>query len=285
MDGFNPKENILNICLNGEKDDCKENTDIAILTTKKFNNNFDIYFPHLYQSLFERRLNYNNYLVNTRMNFCAYLYSYDVSYRIEIFNEVSKYKQVTSLGKSCNNIENTCRNTYNDEYTYNDLAVMKYVDYKFVLSLENGIEQGYLTEKLINPILANSIPIYAGPSDIFDIINKKRIIYIYDFENFDKLNEYIEKVDNDDELYNSIVSENIFTGKISFDNFKDYLSNKIDESLGFKPRNIYLQYGDILNNYNYDSCNLVLDNINFYDRNILKNYLSDFINENDNIIM
>jgi len=282
MDGFIPNSDILNICLNGEKDDCKENTDIAILTTKKFNFNFNIYFPHLYQSLFERRLDYKNNLVNTKKYFCAYMYSYDVPYRIEIFNALSKYKTVSAIGKSCSNIKNTCRGTYNSEYTYNDLAVIKYTDYKFVLSLENGIECGYLTEKLINPILANSIPIYAGPNDIFDIINKNRIIYIYDFENFDKLNEYIEKVDKNEDLYNSILSENIFTGKITFDNFKEYLSDKIDESLGLKPRNIYLNNGDILNNY--DKINFVLDGLPNIDKNILKDYLGDFINKNDNII-
>ena len=282
LDGFILNDDILNICLNGEKDNCKENTDIAILTTKKFNYNFNIYFPHLYQSLFERRLNYKNNLENTKKYFCAYLYSYDIPYRVEIFHAVSKYKQVSSLGKSCNNIEETCRNIYNSEYTYNDLAVIKYTDYKFVLALENGIDCGYLTEKLINPILANSIPIYAGPNDIFDIINKKRIIYIYDFENFDKLNEYIKKIDNNDELYNLILSENIFTGKITFDNFKDYLSNKIDESLGFKSKNIYLNNENILNNY--DKNNFFLDNLIINDKNILNDYLKDFINENDNII-
>ena len=282
LDGFIPNNNTLNICFNGEKNDCKENTDISILTTKKFNYNFNIYFPHLYQSLFERRLNYNNFLPNNKTYFCAYLYSYDVPYRVEIYHAVSKYKKVISLGKSCSNLEETCRTTYNSEYTYNDLAVMKYTDYKFVLSLENGIEIGYLTEKLINPILANSIPIYAGPNDIFDIINKKRIIYIYDFENFDKLNEYIEKVDHDDQLYNSILNENIFTGKITFDNFKDYLSDKIDESLGLKPRNIYLNNKNML--VDYDKANLVLNDFNNIDKNLIKDYLGDFINENDNII-
>jgi hypothetical protein len=282
LDGYIPDDNILNICLNGEKDNCKENTDIAILTTKKFNYNFNIYFPHLYQSLFERRLNYKNNLENTKKYFCAYLYSYDVPYRVEIFHAVSKYKAVSSLGKSCNNIEETCRNIYNLEYTYNDLAVIKYTDYKFVLALENGIDVGYLTEKLINPILANSIPIYAGPNDIFDIINKKRIIYIYDFENFDKLNEYIEKIDNNDYLYNLILSENIFTGKITFDNFREYLSDKIDESLGFKRKNIYLNNENIENNYDKNS--FFLDETIISDKNILKDYLKDFINEDDNII-
>ena len=73
-------------------------------------------------------------------------------------------------------------NDKNNEYTYNDLAVIKYTDYKFVLALENGIDFGYLTEKLINPILANSIPIYAGPNDIFDIINSRAPILFSDIK-------------------------------------------------------------------------------------------------------
>lgn len=279
--------NCLNICLNGEKEDSQEETDIAILTTKKFKYSFNIYFPHLYQSLWERKLDYFTYLSNSKKYFCAYMYSYDVPYRVEIFNEVSKYKNVTALGKSCNNIEETDRGIYNENITYNDLAVQKYSDYKFVLALENSIEIGYLTEKLINPILANSIPIYAGPPDIFDIINKNRIIYVYDFLNFNELNKYIEKIDNDNILYDLTINENIFTGKLSYNNFYDYLNNKIEKSLGLQPRNI------IINNNNnnnieiekYDDIDMILNNIDNINKDDINNYLSDFIESFDNIVL
>ena len=214
------------------------------------------------------------------------MYSYDVPYRVEIFNEISKYKKVTSLGKSCNNIIDTDRNTYSDEITYNDLAVQKYSRFKFVLSLENGIEIGYLTEKIINPILANSIPIYAGPNDIFDIINKKRIIYVYDFDNFTELNKYIEFVDNNDYIYNNILSENIFTGKLTFDNFKEYLNNKIEKSLGLKARNICINLNNkILTNY-FDNIdiNINIDNIEYKNKDIIEEYLLDFIDKDDIIL-
>ena len=284
MDNLIPNNKFINICLNGEKEDCNENVDIAILTTKKFKYNFNIYFPHLFQSLWERKLNYNITLNNTKEEFCAYMYSYDVPYRVEIFNEISKYKKVTSLGKSCNNVEDTDRNTYNDEITYNDLAVQKYSRFKFVLALENGIEKGYLTEKIINPILANSIPIYAGPNDIFDIINKKRIIYVYDFDNFSELNKYIENIDNNNYLYDNILSEKIFTGKITFDNFKEYLNDKIEKSLGLKSRNICINLNNnTLINY-YDKIDINIDNISYNDKNTIKEYLLDFI-EKDDIIL
>ena len=105
------------------------------------------------------------------------MYSYDVPHRVELFKYISSYKQVDALGKSCNNLyenqkDNNTRDIYNDNETYNDIAVSIYSKYKFVLALENVNSRGYVTEKLLNPILAGSIPIYYGSSDAFKIINK-----------------------------------------------------------------------------------------------------------------
>ena len=39
-------------------------------------------------------------------------------------------------------------------------------DYKFVISFENSSNPGYTTEKLIEPMLVNSIPIYWGNTEV-----------------------------------------------------------------------------------------------------------------------
>ena len=234
FDRLNLNEISLNISINGENRDCQKLTDIGIITTKIFNDNFNIYMPFMFISLWERKTDYKKILTNTKEKFCAYMYSNDVQYRIDLFNQISKYKHIDALGKSCFNMTNFDPNeryTFNDNLTYNDIAVQKYSKYKFVLALENTIADGYITEKLINPLLANSIPIYAGPRDVFDIINKKRIIYVNDFKSIDSLIEYIQLIDNNDLLYDLIISQNIFCGDLNWDTFENILQKKIIESL------------------------------------------------------
>jgi len=271
--------NCINVFINGEKEIKYENSDIAIITTKDFIYTNNIYFPQIFSSLWERRHNYKNILNNTKEKFCAYMYSYDLEYRVNIYNFICNYKKVDSLGKSCNDNFEGDRNIYNENETYNDLAVIKYSKYKFVLALENGIVDGYITEKLLNPLLAGSIPIYAGPNDAFEIINKKRVIYIYDFTDYYDLLDYITKVDNDDTLYNSIISEPIFVGNIHLDNYENYLQDKIMKAFGLKNKNI------LIKNNNSKYYNKMIDfEIKNFDYNNISNmnrYLSDFINKDD----
>ena len=106
------------------------------------------------------------------------MYHVDYPHRIGIFTKFNKAIGVDSYGKSCNNIKmDSTRFTYTEKETYNDNAVNIYSEYKFVLAIENTIKDMYFTEKLINPILANSIPIYYGTKDAFKIINKKGGFY------------------------------------------------------------------------------------------------------------
>jgi GR25 family glycosyltransferase involved in LPS biosynthesis len=360
-DEINLNNKNINICINGENIKSNELTDIDIVTCKHFTSPFNIYFPQLFSSLWERRSDYKKIMMeqknkinsykNTQINvnerrsenesdvklykhsldnlqmdeqisaqmdeeidsqpiskidekiseqtneqiknkkkFCAYMYSYDIPYRVELFHSISKYKKVDSLGKSCNNdTKKYDRDTYNNDETYNDIAVNKYAEYKFVLALENSIKNGYVTEKIINPILANSIPIYAGPEDIFEFINKKRVIYVYDFPDYEELLKYIEIVDNDDSLYNKIIDEPIFINNfLHFDNFESYISHKLDKAFSFSPKRIYIN-----NNINYNDSkafNYIVKYIDFIitdiklpynDIKTIHHYLSDFIEDND----
>ena len=287
-DRFKTIDSVINIFINGEKEVLYKESEIGIVTTSEDVYNYNIYFPFIWTSFWERRDNYKSIKNNTKINFCAYLYKKPIQYRIDLFHFISKYKKVDALGDCCNNDCNKIidRYTYNENETYNDLAVQKYSSYKFVLALENGIFPGYSTEKLINPILAGSIPIYAGSDKIFEYINKKRVIYVYDFENYDMLLQYIRFVDNNDELYNSIVDNEIFCGDINFDNFEDNLKKQIKKAFGLEKRTI-----KITNEEN----DLIEKNIDMKIRNLSfppsvqtnedkKLYISDFINEEDEVI-
>ena len=208
-------KNALNIIISGESRMATQKYDISISTIKNFNSHINIYTPLCYLILKElKQLEQLEQLKNdikARNKFCAFLYSGDYTHRNNYFNLLSKYKKVDGLGKSCNNIKREfTRNLYNENITYLDESIKIYSDYKFVLAIENKLVDGYNTEKIITPLLANSIPIYWGSDSIFNYINKKRVIYILDFSSNDDLLNYIKKVNENDTLYNSIISENIF---------------------------------------------------------------------------
>jgi GR25 family glycosyltransferase involved in LPS biosynthesis len=285
-DEVNINNNSLNIFINGEKENKYEDSDIGIVCTKKnYIHKYNIYFPQLFSSLYERKNNYKVLLNNHKTKFCAYMYSYNLEYRVNLYKYISTYKKVDSLGKSCNEEGyNDDRHVYNDDETYNDIAVQKYSTYKFVLALENGIQEGYVTEKLINPIIAGSIPIYAGPNDIFNIINKERLIYIYDFTDYYDLLEYIKEVDNNDGLYNSIIEKKIFVNEINFDNFEEKLIIDLKKAFSMTSKNILINDTDLI--YYNEKIDLTINNISehiYY--SYLNNCLKDYIQKDDTIII
>ena len=133
------------------------------------------------------------------------MYSYDVDFRVRLFDDINAYKRVDALGKSRNQNPNasTDRKTKN----FMDSAVEKYKPYKFVICCENKLYPGYVTEKIINGMLANAIPIYYGASDISSHFNPKSFINIGSFGTRREAIEFIKRVDQDDALYCQILQE------------------------------------------------------------------------------
>ncbi len=132
--------------------------------------------------------------------FCCMLFSNPLANkRINFFKNLSKTKPIDSGGRVLNNIG----------YQVED-KLSFYKDYRFVISFENESYPGYTTEKILDAILADCIPIYWGNPLIGNDFNKKRFINYYDFENETELIRYIIEIENDDSKAISIISEPIF---------------------------------------------------------------------------
>lgn len=71
------------------------------------------------------------------------------------------------------------------------------LDYRMNLAFENTRSQGYVTEKLVEPLLAGCIPIYWGAPDVTRDFNPGCMINVSDFPDFDSAIEHILKVDAD----------------------------------------------------------------------------------------
>ena len=88
----------------------------------------------------------------SKTKFCCMVVSNPKSKkRIDFFEKLSKYKKVDSGGTVLNNV---------GEPIKNKMDFIK--DYRFVFAFENSAYPGYTTEKILEPFIADSIPLYWG---------------------------------------------------------------------------------------------------------------------------
>lgn len=80
-------------------------------------------------------------------------------------------------------------------------------NYKFVIAFENEQIEGYITEKLVYPMIARTIPIYLGAPDVLKYFNPRSFINVADFPTFEDCIEYVVKVDSDPVLYEAYLRE------------------------------------------------------------------------------
>ena len=141
---------------------------------------------------------------HARSRFCDFIYSHDDNgIRTKYFNLLNNYKKVYSYG--------TFKHGDGDEiaggWPYKNKVLLQKKS-KFSLIIESSkFSGGLVTEKIFHSLLAGSIPIYLGENEVNSIINPKRFINIKSFRNDEELLNYIKEVDNNDKLYNSIVTQ------------------------------------------------------------------------------
>jgi hypothetical protein len=71
-------------------------------------------------------------------------------------------------------------------------------NYKFTFCLENIAMKGYVTEKIIDCLVAGTIPIYLGAPDIYDFVPKNCFIDMRDFRSMEELEYFLENLTEDE---------------------------------------------------------------------------------------
>ncbi|XP_045295594.1 alpha-(1,3)-fucosyltransferase 11 [Leopardus geoffroyi] len=118
--------------------------------------------------------------------------------------ELMRYIPVDSYGKCLQNRElPTPRLQDTATATTEDPELLDFLSrYKFHLALENAICDDYMTEKLWRPMHLGAVPVYRGSPSVRDWMpNNHSIILIDDFESPQKLAEFIDFLDKNDEEY------------------------------------------------------------------------------------
>ena len=171
-------------------------------------------FPELHHWVYPDILEPRDFdqLTRNKTKFCNFMYSNpNAIERIQFYHELSKYKTVDSAGKVLNNMGN--------KYIEDK---MRFIDnYKFTIAFENSSHPGYSTEKLIQPLLQGSIPIYWGDTEIERDINPDCFINVHNFNTFQDAVEKVKQIDQDVRLWRKYVTAPIFKDNKIPEHFED----------------------------------------------------------------
>jgi hypothetical protein len=158
---------------------------------------------------------------------CMIVSNWNVEARNKIFHLVNQYKRVDSAGKHMNNIGVVLDYDYTSEELINFIA-----QYKFMICFENTIEGTYITEKIINPFLARTIPIYYGTNYCNQVFNKDAFLYLEDESerSYHTLLEKIKELDDDDTKYLHMVNQQVFNPSFNYSSIYDVaaIANRVE---------------------------------------------------------
>jgi alpha(1,3/1,4) fucosyltransferase len=162
---------------------------------------------------------------NSKTKFCCMVVSNPKSKkRLDFFKKLSQFKTVDSGGKVLNNVGGRVQDK---------MAFIK--EYRFVISFENESHDGYTTEKILQPIMVDSIPIYWGNKKVDKDFNTKRFINHSDFKTEKELINRLLEIEKDPNLAIEMLLQPIFSKeKKSFSEERQEIFNAIDMVLKSK---------------------------------------------------
>ena len=129
-------------------------------------------------------------LLRSKTRFCNFVASNpNALRRIKFYELLSRYKQVDSGGRVGNNVGGPIE----DKLTFIE-------PYKFTIAFENRSYPGYVSEKIVEPMVVNSIPIYWGNPRIADDFDPASFVVATN-RRLEDVVEEVAELDRDDEKY------------------------------------------------------------------------------------
>ena len=127
------------------------------------------------------------------------------TWRYKYLKELMKYIHIDSYGECLHNTNmKSSRNKGTDSFLQIKLDMIKSKRYKFLISFENTVITEYVTEKIWDAYMSQTIPIYYGAPEVYDQVpGSNTFIDASKFPRPKELAEYINKVDQNESLYKS----------------------------------------------------------------------------------
>ena len=188
----------------------------------------NLFYPYFALFIDELEISHNIHKINYNKNkFCTFCASneniYNAAFRTNVVKYISaNYKQITCCGKVLNNT--------NGEYLpYEfDAKINYHNNYKFNLCFENHESSGnlsYITEKIMNAFIFQTVPIYWGSKNILKWFNPNAFINCNEL-NETQILEKIKDIDNDDDQYQYMLNQYPFRER--YIDLDEYFIKKLD---------------------------------------------------------
>ena len=126
-------------------------------------------------------------------------------WRYNYIKKLMDYIHIDSYGECLHNVNiHSSRMRGSDEHLTVKINLIKSKKYKFLISFENCVLQEYVSEKIWDAYLSQTIPIYHGTPDVYhQVPDNNTFIDAAKFAGPKDLAEYIMKVDTNESLYKS----------------------------------------------------------------------------------
>jgi hypothetical protein len=177
--------------------------------------------------LFEKMIN-KQIITSVPPKFCCFIVSNGNSIvRNQMFEILNSYKKVDSCGGYNNNIG------YRLPFGYWTEEYRKFIgQYKFIICFENAKIGSYSTEKIVNPYLSGTIPIYWSSHHVNNVFNSDSMLFLENetIDAFQKLIDKIVELDHSDEKYLEFINRPVFKNLDYWNtNYEmDVIAGKID---------------------------------------------------------
>lgn len=210
--------------------------------------------------LFQYKNNYRKLLnrpkftmddVARKSGFCNFVVSncFAKDVREKIFDKLSEYKKVDSGGRFRNNIGGAVK----DKFAFQQ-------KYKFSIACENCSYDGYATEKIMEAFAAGSVPIYYGDPNIAKDFNPRAFVNVHDFKTLDDMLSRVKQIDENDELYLSMLNEPIVNSEAEVGDMAEFLSYIFEQPLDKAKRRsnsqTALSYEQARKRYEFFECHV-----------------------------
>lgn len=164
--------------------------------------------------------------------FCSFIYSQDhvgegSRCRKDFCRQLmERYARVDCPGRVLHNTDAPELAARGDVANWNSSKIAYLGKFKFNIAFENSNAPGYITEKLSDCFLGNTVPIYRGSGGKPAPFPKEAMICADDYPTADALIARIKEVNENDELYLSLLAANPFRHGMNTDTagmLADYL--------------------------------------------------------------
>lgn len=163
--------------------------------------------------------------------------------RLEMIDAVASYKQLAYGGPFRNNVGGPVQE-----------KIPFIAGYKFNLAFENSKVDGYVTEKLLEPLAAATVPIYWGSSEYAkNDFNPESFINIDDYDSMESFLSALKLIDSDPQEYLKILRAPNFRNQTPYDidsRLVDFLDNIVTSMrryvVGFGEMKVYHEWNKVL---------------------------------------